>query len=260
MVRLSIGNHTFYAQIANHTLAYALKSGMRGIPKGYFMTCAGICVINTVQAGFMFSGTVGTGIFMKRNLDGSWSNPVACGLTGVGFGLLIGGNVKEVIIFMPDDESIQTFFSAGLQVGTQANVTVGVGRDFGGAAGASGSGLSCVVSMAYSKGAFASVAMEGAVVGPRPRANEAFYGPGNSTPAAIIDGTVLYPVGKETMLEEVKDKLTKLAEGKSEEIGESEKKKAAAAAEAADKAAETVKSQDSDIVHVDAAAEAAKGN
>lgn len=244
---------------ANHTLSYALDPGLRGIPKGYFMTCAGICIINTVQAGFMFSGSVGTGIFMKRNLDGSWSNPVACGVTGVGFGILIGANVKEVMVFMPDDASVQTFFSGGFNVGTQSNVTLGVGREFDGAAGASGSGLSTTISIAYSKGAFVGAAMEGAIIAPRRRANEAFYGPGNGTPSAIIDGTILYPIGKETMLDEVKDKLVKLSQGLSEKIGEAEQKKAEAAASIADAASDTLKTEDdSDIVHVDAEAEAAK--
>jgi lipid-binding SYLF domain-containing protein len=224
------------------------------------MTCAGICIINTVQAGFMFSGSVGTGIFMNRNLDGTWSNPVACSVTGVGFGFLIGANVKEVMIFMPDEASVQTFFSGGFNVGAQSNVTIGVGREFEGGAGASGSGMSATLSIAYSKGAFVGASMGGAIIAPRKRANEAFYGPGNGTPSAIIDGTVLYPIGKETMLAEVKYKLVKLSQGLSEKIGEAEKKKAEAAAKAADAASDTLKTADSDIVHVDAEAEAGKGN
>ena len=123
---------------------------------------------------------------------------------------------------------------------------------------ASGSGMAATISVSYSKGAFVGAAMEGAVVAPRPRANEAFYGPGNSSPAAIIDGTILLPVGKDTMLDEVKDKLGKLAQGLTEKIGEAEKQKAEAAALAADKASETLKSEDSDIVHVDAESEATK--
>jgi lipid-binding SYLF domain-containing protein len=43
----------------------------------------------------MFS--VGTGYCLLRNLDGSWSNPVACGVAGVGFGILIGAALKDVV-------------------------------------------------------------------------------------------------------------------------------------------------------------------
>jgi lipid-binding SYLF domain-containing protein len=207
----------------------------------------------------MFSGSVGTGIFMKRNIDGSWSNPVACGMTGVGFGFVIGASVKDVIIFMADDASVQTFFSRGVKLAAQTNVTVGVGRETEAAFGASGSGLSSVISICYTKGAFAGLSMEGAMVAPRKGANEAFYGPGNNDPAGIIEGTTLFPMHKNTMMEEVKEKLGKLAMGLSEVSGDAEKKKAEAAAAAADEAAESVKTVE-DIVEVDAQAEAEKGN
>ncbi len=61
------------------------------------------------------------------------------------------------------------------------------------------------------------------------------------------------------MMEEVKEKLGKLAMGLSELSGDAEKKKAEAAAAVADEAAETVKTVE-DIVEVDAQAEAEKGN
>jgi lipid-binding SYLF domain-containing protein len=49
---------------ANHVLQTALNPGIRGIPKGFLVNCAGICILSTVQAGFIFSGAVGSGIFM----------------------------------------------------------------------------------------------------------------------------------------------------------------------------------------------------
>lgn len=89
----------------------------------------------------MFSGSVGTGIFMKRDdISGEWSNPVACAVAGVGVGILMGANVKDIIVFLPDQISIETFFSKGVQMSTQSNVTVGVGREFDGTIGASMTG------------------------------------------------------------------------------------------------------------------------
>jgi lipid-binding SYLF domain-containing protein len=233
-----------------------LNPGIRGIPKGYFMSCAGICILSTVQAGFIFTGSVGTGIFMKHQKDGSWSNPVACGITGVGFGIVIGATMKDVILFMADDASVQTFFSKGVKLGGQSNVTVGVGREFEGGFGGSASGMSTVISIAYTKGAFVGATMEGAIIGPRRGANEAFYGPGMTDAPGIIEGMIAFPSQKQTMMAEVKEKLEKLAMGLSELPGEEEKKKAEAALTEADKAAEAAQ----DVVQVDAQAEAAKGN
>lgn len=118
------------------------------------MSCAGVVIMSSIQAGFMFSGSVGTGIFLKRHMDGKWSQPVACGMAGVGAGFQIGVAQKDVIIFLPDDDSVQTLFSKGVTMGAHSDVTIGVGREFEGGVGASGSGMSTILSIAYTKGAF----------------------------------------------------------------------------------------------------------
>jgi lipid-binding SYLF domain-containing protein len=211
------------------------------------MSCAGVVIVSAVQAGFMFSGSVGTGIFLKHGMDGSWSNPVACGMAGVGAGLQIGAITKDVIIFLPDDASVQTFFSKGVSVGAHSDVTIGVGREFEAGLGVSGSGSSTVISIAYTKGAFIGASMEGAFVSPRRGANEAFYGPGNGDPAGIIEGTIQFPTQKITMMAELLEKLQKLSQGLTEKIGEAEKAKAEQAAAAAEKAGDTVRTNASDI-------------
>lgn len=242
---------------ANHVLSYALDPGIRGIPKGYFTDCAGIMIMNSIQAGFMFSGSVGTGIFLKHDMNGNWSNPVACGMAGVGLGFQIGAAMKDVIIFLPDDASVQTLFSRGVTLGAHSDVTIGIGREFEGGVGASGSGLSAIISIAYTKGAFVGATMEGAMVSPRHGANEAFYGPGNAKPEDIIEGRVPFPTHKVTMIEELKDKLYKLSMGISEKIGEAELRKAKQAAAEAEKAAAVVQTAASDIVELDGSGGAA---
>jgi len=244
---------------ANMVLTDALRPSIRGVPKGYFMTCAGICIMTTVQAGMIFSGSVGTGIFMRRNLDGSWSNPVAVGISGIGFGFVFGANVKDVIIFFPDDKSIETMFSRGVELSASTQVTAVVGREFEGAVGASGSGTSALISYAYSKGAFIGLSMQGAIVGPRTKANETFYGPGNSDPAKIIQGEIQFPTVKPTLIDDVKEKLDKCAKGISEKPSDAnaDAAKVDAAMKHAEEAAGVVNSM-TEVQHVDIAAEASK--
>lgn len=237
---------------ANHVLTYALDPGIRGIPKGYFRDCAGLVIMTAVQAGWMFSGSVGTGIFLQQDQIGRWSNPVACGMAGVGVGLQIGAVTKDVLIFLPDEQSVRTLFSKGISVGAHSDVTIGVGREFEGGAGASGSGLSAVLSIAYTKGAFVGLSMEGALVSPRRGANETFYGKGNGNPEDIILGRVKFPTDKVTMMDELRQKLDKLSQGLSEKIGEAERLKAEQAAAEAEKAAASVKTESSsEIVELD---------
>jgi lipid-binding SYLF domain-containing protein len=243
---------------ANHVLEQALNPGLRGIPKAYFMDCAAICVMSLVEAGFIFSGNVGTGILMEKNEDGSWSAPVACGLSGIGYGIMIGAALKDVIIFIPSKAEIRSFFMAGLKLGGQANFTVGpFGRDFEGSIAGGPSGLRSTLAISYSKGAFLGLSLEGAVISPRKKVNSKFYNNPGATPEAILGGQISIPVDKITMLQEVVDKLGKLAAGMTEVPGAAEKEKAEKAKEEADKMAEEIHEEE-DVIEVDAKAEAEK--
>ena len=77
--------------------------------------------------GFVFSGNVGTGILLKKLDDqgNKWSSPVACGLTGVGWGLLVGGSIKDTMMFIFDEATLQKigFDKMGLKLGAQVRLT-----------------------------------------------------------------------------------------------------------------------------------------
>ena len=67
---------------ANHVLTTALDPKTNGVPHKLFkQELKGILLISTIEAGFIFSGNVGSGILMARR-EGSWSPPCAVGLAG----------------------------------------------------------------------------------------------------------------------------------------------------------------------------------
>ncbi len=107
---------------ANKVLDYAMRPGLRGVHSGQFRTCAGICILSSLQVGYVVSGSVGSGIFMKHNFDDSWSNPVAVGITTVGLGVTVGATLKDALIFMTDFETVETFFKTGVRLGGRANL------------------------------------------------------------------------------------------------------------------------------------------
>lgn len=247
---------------ANHVLEQALRPGLGGLPKNLFRECLGICLISIVEVGFIWSGNVGSGIVMLKNADGTFNNapPCAVGLTGVGFGLLAGGSVKDVVMFLMDDQTVNSFTSEnGLKVGSQLELTVGIGRTGKGDFDITGRGVGVPISIAYTKGAFAGFNLEGALIGARHAANKAFYGQTTTPRDIIIDKRYGIPADKVTMLPEVYDKLDKLSKGVEAEPAPAEEAKKAAAASAAEKASESIHAEaGSEVVHVDAAAEAAK--
>ena len=183
------------------------------------------------------------------------------GLAGMGWGALVGGAMKDIMIFIFDQNSLEGMMGeAGLKIGGQLNLTLGpMGRSYEGGIGISTKGAHGTFSVAFSKGAFLGASIEGAVVGPRGGVNDQFYNTVTS-PQSILDGTELrIPEGKTTLIDGVYDKLSKLAAGETHQPSEEETLQAQIAADVAQQTSEEIaKADPSGVIKVDAAAEAAK--
>jgi lipid-binding SYLF domain-containing protein len=92
---------------ANHVLEKALSPHINGMPKRLFKECVGVVMMHSVQLGFILSGTTATGILLKKNADGTgWSPPCAVGMSGLGFGILIGVSASDLFVFIMDDQTL----------------------------------------------------------------------------------------------------------------------------------------------------------
>ena len=127
MACLTVANtnclYLFYLS-ANHVLEQALQPGPNSsIPQAFFKSCVGVVLLSVVEVGFVISGNLGTGILLKKLDDNGskWSAPVACGLTGIGYGLLVGGSIKDIMMFIFDEATLQKigFDKMGLKLGAQ---------------------------------------------------------------------------------------------------------------------------------------------
>lgn len=225
---------------ANNVLGYALEPKVNGIPRTFFEVASGLVIISIVEMGFIVSGNVGTGIVMKNLGRGKWSPPSACGMTGLGWGFLVGASMKELMIFIMDDETMDAIVKeTGLKLGTQSEMTLGpLGRTYQFDVNASKGGFGSTVAIAFSKGAFLGLSVAGAVLGSRPKVNEAFYGRPITTDEILSSPHNIIPTHKVTMLDEVYEKLHKIEEGLILEaqaiIAEEKQKKAAEQAEKAE--------------------------
>lgn len=195
---------------ANHVLDKALN---KGLCKGLFQKCIGVCILSAVEAGFVFSGQLGSGILLKKMEDGSWGAPCAMRIAGMGWGILLGGAAKEIIVFIFDKTSMEGIQGeAGIRIGGQVNLTLGpFGRNYEDGVGVSSKGVLHTRSVAFSKGAFYSLSLEGAFVGPKEGVNETFYGQATSA-KGIVNGDIAMPEDKPTVINEVYKKLNKLQE------------------------------------------------
>jgi lipid-binding SYLF domain-containing protein len=90
-----------------------LRNQMSDIP-GQFLTHAkGLVFLTMVKGAFLWSGSLSTGIVVKKLGPQQWSPPISVGMASFGFGLQAGGEKVDIIIIIGDDEEIATFQGTG---------------------------------------------------------------------------------------------------------------------------------------------------
>lgn len=137
---------------------------------------------------------MGTGLVVARLPDSTWSAPAAIGTVGCNWGALVGADMTDYIVILNTPEAVTAFSGVG-------HATAGVAMEMAiGPLGRSAEGVACMtdkviapcVSYAHSKGLYAGVCLEGAVVICRPDVNFKFYGRAID-PKEILSGSVLPP-------------------------------------------------------------------
>jgi len=139
---------------------------------------------NRLRAGFILGAEGGAGLLLGREPDGSWSAPAFYSYGSGSIGLQIGISWSEVLIIILTNGGMERFLRDNVKLGVDASIAVGpVGA---GLSGASTLNLNAdMVAYARSEGLFAGGSLEGTVISPRQDDNDAYYGPG-ATPRAIV--------------------------------------------------------------------------
>eukprot|EP00611_Tribonema_gayanum_P013218 TRINITY_DN2401_c0_g2_i1.p1 TRINITY_DN2401_c0_g2~~TRINITY_DN2401_c0_g2_i1.p1 ORF type:complete len:416 (-),score=97.34 TRINITY_DN2401_c0_g2_i1:168-1415(-) len=193
------------------------------------LTCAkGLAFITVLKAGMVWVGNFGTGLVVARLdkprqalrpsadaagqacgrrrprhppppqqqqchlLSTEWSAPSAIGTIGMGWGACIGANITDVVLVLNTAAAVEAFCGAG-QMSLGAGISVAAGPI--GRAGAGGvtigtdGDVAPVLSYSHSRGLFAGISLEGAVIAARPDVNRAFYGK-DVTAKQLLSGEV----------------------------------------------------------------------
>jgi lipid-binding SYLF domain-containing protein len=139
-----------------------------------------------LKGGFIWGGSGGTGVFMVRDeRTGKWSDPAFYTLGSVTFGLQIGGESAQVVMVAMTKKAVDSLLSSSFKLGGDVSIALG---PLGGGAKASADIPSVTgdfVSFAKSKGLYAGLNLEGAVIAVRDGLNRGYYGKG-VRPADII--------------------------------------------------------------------------
>jgi lipid-binding SYLF domain-containing protein len=129
--------------------------------------------MSVFKAGFIFSGKGGEGVVVARMRHG-WSGPTFIATGGAGWGLQIGAQVTDFVIVLNNDAAVRAFSHGGnVTIGGDVSAAAGpVGRTAEGAIAPA----AAVYTYSKSKGLFAGVSLEGAVIGTQRDSNFRYYG------------------------------------------------------------------------------------
>lgn len=138
------------------------------------------------RAAFVFGGSGGDAIVLARDgKAGQWGGPAFYNMGAGSVGFQIGADVSEVVILVMSEKALNALLSSSFKLGGDASVAAGpVG------VGAASSVTADMVSFARSKGVYAGLSLDGAVIRPDAGANEAFYGKAASPVDVLVRRTV----------------------------------------------------------------------
>lgn len=159
------------------------------IPAALLDEAQAIAVIPSVlRVGFIIGGRRGSGVVSVRTDSGEWSNPAFVTLTGGSIGWQIGASSTDLILIFKSDRPIAEIADGEITLGADASVAAGpVGRS---ASAATTADLEAeIYSYSRSRGLFAGVAIEGAVLSIDDTANADFYGKPSVGPYEILRNT-----------------------------------------------------------------------
>ena len=138
----------------------------------HFKDAKGLLIYPQVlKAGFILGGSGGTGVLVVREANGDWSQPAFYTIGSVTFGLQIGGEAAEVIVMAMSQKAIDSLLASSFKLGGDTSIAVGPAG-----AGAKANVTADFISFAKSKGIYAGINLEGAVVDVRDSLNKEYYG------------------------------------------------------------------------------------
>jgi lipid-binding SYLF domain-containing protein len=137
-----------------------------------------------IKGGFIFGAEGGNGVMMTHMPDG-WSNPAFYGIGAGSFGLQVGLQAAELVMFVMTSRGLDAWMRNEVKLGVDAGITVLV---VGSAAeAATTNGKVDVVAWARSKGAYIGISLSGSVIKPDKKANARYYGKPLSAHEIMMD-------------------------------------------------------------------------
>jgi lipid-binding SYLF domain-containing protein len=173
----------------------------QGIPQDLLESAKCIAIIpGEVKFAFIFGGSYGRGLATCRTGHG-WSAPMFVAIDSGSVGYQIGGSSTDLVMLFMNDHALQSLLSDKFKLGADASVAAGpVGRN-----AAAGTDLKLkaeILSYSRSKGVFAGVSLDGAVMQADKSGDKAMYGD-DVNRHEVLDGKVAVPASAQALVHEL---------------------------------------------------------
>ena len=174
-----------------------------------------VVVPDLIKGGFIFGGKHGRGIASCRTSSG-WSAPAFVSVGGGSWGLQIGVEGVDLVMLVMNDQGFQHLLSSKFALTGEGSVAAGpVGRHA--SAGTDWKMNTQVLTYSRSRGAFAGITLEGAVIQQDDDSTRAIYGK-HMMFRKILSGKVSTPESAEAFVKAVSNagQQARIAEARDE--------------------------------------------
>ncbi len=162
-------------QNSGDVLKQIMDAPDKGIPEEVLDGAKCIVVVpHLIKAGFIVGGKHGRGVASCRTATG-WSAPAFVSVGGGSWGLQIGAEGVDLVMLVMNDKGLQHLLSSKFQLSGEGSAAAGpVGRHA--SAGTDWKMNAELLTYSRSKGAFAGLTLEGAVIEQDSDSTTAIYG------------------------------------------------------------------------------------
>jgi lipid-binding SYLF domain-containing protein len=146
-----------------------------GVPEEVFSNAKCVAVIpSMLKAAFGVGGSYGKGVASCRTPKG-WSAPAFFSIRGGSFGFQIGGQAADIVMIIMNDEGMNNLLQSKFKLGADASVAAGpVGRHAD--ASTDWKMRAQVLTYSRTRGVFAGISLNGAVITQHKDDTRDFYG------------------------------------------------------------------------------------
>jgi lipid-binding SYLF domain-containing protein len=168
-----------------------LQTPDKGIPQDLLdkAVCVGV-VPSELKFAVVVGGDFGRGVLVcRKGGDGPWGAPSLFTVGGASYGLQLGGKATDIVFLVMNSGGARKLLQSGVKLGVDASAAAGpVGRS---AEGATDVQLHAeILSYSRSRGLFAGISLNGAVIKQDDEGNHRLYGKWVVPEDILIAGTV----------------------------------------------------------------------